>query len=42
MSGPQTAAALLGHVWNGMPPTQLWEHLGVGRGYTPAFVIPGT
>jgi hypothetical protein len=41
MSGPQTAAVLLGHFWNGMPPTQLWEHLGVGRGYTPAFVIPG-
>lgn len=41
MSGPQTAAALLGHFWNGMP-TQAWEQLGVGRGCTPAFVIPGT
>ncbi len=41
MFGPQVAAALLGHSWNRMPPTQLWDDLGPGRGYLPAFVIPG-
>lgn len=37
--GPRTAATLLGHGWNRMPPTQLWDDLGPGRGYTPAFVL---
>jgi hypothetical protein len=41
MFGPQTAAVLLGHGWNRMPPTQLWDDLGPSRGYTPAFLIPG-
>jgi ribosome biogenesis SPOUT family RNA methylase Rps3 len=40
--GPRTAAVLLGHAWNRMPPTQLWEDLGAGRGYTPAFTVPAT
>lgn len=39
--GPRTAAVLLGHSWNRMPPTQLWDDLGPARGYTPAFVIEG-
>lgn len=40
--GPRTAATLLGHSWNRMPPTQLWDDLGPGGGYTPAFLIPST
>jgi hypothetical protein len=40
--GPRTAATLLGHSWNRMPATQLWDDLGPGRGYTPAFVIPSS
>jgi hypothetical protein len=40
--GPRTAAVLLGHSWNRMPPTQLWDDLGPGRGYTPAFTLPAT
>jgi len=41
MFGPQTAAVLLGHSWNRMPPTQLWDDLGPGLGYTRAFEILG-
>jgi hypothetical protein len=37
--GPRTAATLLGHSWNRMPPTQLWDDLGPGRGYTAAFSL---
>lgn len=37
--GPRTAATLLGHSWNRMPPTQLSDDLGPGRGYTPAFAL---
>ena len=37
--GPRTAAALLGHSWNRMPATELWDDLGPGRGYTPAFSL---
>lgn len=40
--GPRSAAVLLGHRWNRMPPTQLWDDLGPGRGYTPAFALPST
>jgi hypothetical protein len=40
--GPRTAAVLLGNAWNRMPPTQLWDDLGPGRGYTPAFTIPAS
>ena len=40
--GPRTAGVLLGHRWNRMPPTQLWDDLGPGRGYTPAFELPST
>jgi ribosome biogenesis SPOUT family RNA methylase Rps3 len=40
--GPRTAAVLLGNAWNRMPPTQLWDDLGPGHGYTPAFTIPAS
>jgi hypothetical protein len=40
--GPRTAAVLLGHSWNRMPPTQLWDDLGPGSGYAPAFRLPAT
>ncbi len=40
--GPRTAAVLLGHRWNRMLPTQLWDDLGPGRGYTAAFALPST
>lgn len=40
--GPRTAGVLLGHRWNRMPPTQLWDDLGPGRGYTPSFELPST
>jgi hypothetical protein len=40
--GPRTAAVLLGNAWNRMPLTQLWDDLGPGRGYTPAFTIPAS
>lgn len=40
--GPRTAAVLLGNAWNRMPPTQIWDDLGPGRGYTPAFTIPAS
>ena len=33
-------ALLLGHLWNRMPPTQLYVDLGAGNGYQPAFLIP--
>jgi hypothetical protein len=38
--GPRAAGVLLGHHWNRMPPNQLWDDLGPGRGYVPAFAIP--
>lgn len=37
MAGPNGLAVVLGHRWNGLRPTVVYEHLGVGRGYTPAF-----
>lgn len=42
LHGPRTAAVLLGNAWNRMPPTQLWDDLGPGRGYAPAFTIPAS
>lgn len=38
--GPVGGAVLLGHLWNRVPPTQLYDDLGAGRGYTPTFFIP--
>ena len=40
LAGPGGLALLLGHRWNRVRPTLVYEHLGTGRGYTPAFEIP--
>ena len=39
LAGPGGLALLLGHRWNRIRPTVVYEHLGAGRGYTPAFII---
>jgi hypothetical protein len=39
LAGPGGLALLLGHRWNRMRPTVVYEHLGPGRGYTPAFTV---
>lgn len=39
LAGPGGLALLLGHRWNRIRPTVAYEHLGPGRGYTPAFTI---
>jgi hypothetical protein len=38
--GPAGAGLMLGHLWNRVPTTQLYDDLGPGRGYTPTFVLP--
>jgi hypothetical protein len=38
-SCPLPLAILVGHLWNRMPKTQLYEDLGPGGGYAPAFTI---
>jgi SMODS-associated and fused to various effectors sensor domain len=38
MSGPAGAALLLGHIWNRVPSTQLYEDLNPG--YAPTILIP--
>jgi hypothetical protein len=40
-AGPLGLSLLLGHVWNRMPETQLYDDLGVGRGYAPTFRLAG-
>ena len=40
LSCPHGVALLLGHLWNRMPSTQLYEDLGPGRGYSPSYLIP--
>jgi hypothetical protein len=37
LAGPGGLALLLGHRWNRTRPTVVYEHLGPGHGYTPAF-----
>jgi hypothetical protein len=37
MSAPNGLALLLGHVWNRLPETVVYEHWGAGRGYFPTF-----
>lgn len=37
---PHGLALLLGHLWDRLPPTQLYEDLGSGRGYAASFHIP--
>lgn len=39
LAGPGGLALLLGHRWNRIRPTVVYEHLGPGRGYTPAFTV---
>ena len=39
LAGPGGLALLLGHRWNRTRPTIVYEHLGPGRGYTPAFTV---
>ncbi len=40
LASPHGAALLLGHLWDRMPPTQLYEDLGPLEGYCPSFTIP--
>ena len=40
LAAPHGAALLLGHLWDRMPVTQLYEDLGPGNGYLPCFLIP--
>lgn len=39
LAGPGGLALLLGNRWNCLRPTVVYEHLGAGRGYTPAFTV---
>jgi hypothetical protein len=39
LAAPGGLALLLGHRWNRTRETAVYEHLGVGRGYTAAFTI---
>lgn len=41
LAGPHGVVLLLGHLWNRMPSTYLYEDLGSGRGYSPSYFIPG-
>jgi hypothetical protein len=41
LAGPGGLALLLGHRWNRTRRTTVYEHLGAGRGYTPAFTVDG-
>jgi hypothetical protein len=38
---PMPLSLLIGHLWNRMPETQLYDDLGAGKGYTPTFRIAG-
>ena len=40
LAGPHGAMLLLGHLWNRMPATQLYEDLGATEGYRPSYLIP--
>lgn len=39
LAAPGGLALLLGHRWNRVRPTIVYEHLGMGRGYAPAFRV---
>ena len=41
LATPGVLALLLGHHWNAMRPTTVYEHLGIGSGYAPTFQISG-
>jgi hypothetical protein len=38
---PMPLSLMIGHLWNRMPETQLYDDLGAGKGYTPTFGIAG-
>jgi hypothetical protein len=40
LATPHGGALLLGHLWDRMPATQLYEDLGPLEGYRPSFFIP--
>ncbi|MCY3991878.1 MAG: SAVED domain-containing protein [Caldilineaceae bacterium] len=40
LAGPHSAILLLGHLWDRMPDTQLYEDLGSTKGYNPSYLIP--
>lgn len=40
LAGPHAAILLLGHLWDRMPTTQLYEDLGSIKGYSPSYLIP--
>lgn len=40
LSAPNGVVLLLGHLWDRMPPTQLYEDLGMVGGYAPSYLIP--
>lgn len=40
LATPGALALLLGHRWNALRPTTVYEHLGTGNGYAPTFLIP--
>ncbi len=37
---PGALALLLGHRWNALRPTVVYEHLGAGAGYASTLMIP--
>jgi hypothetical protein len=39
LAGPGALALLLGHRWNRVAPTAVYEDLGPGRGYIQAFIV---
>jgi hypothetical protein len=39
LAGPGGLALILGHRWNRVAPTVVYEHRGVGLGYVPAFDV---
>ena len=39
LATPGALALLLGHRWNAMRPTIVYEHLGTGNGYAPTLLI---
>lgn len=39
LAGPGGLALLLGHRWNRLRPTVVYEHVGPGAGYTKAFAV---
>ena len=41
IAGPLPLALLVGHRWNRIPSTQLYDDLGPGKGYTPTFTLDG-